>query len=63
MQIHIKNSKIFERKGYDLYVKVNLTIYDLVLGTTKEIPHPEGKLKVKIPKGTQIGDLIKISGK
>jgi len=24
---------------------------------------PEGKIKVKIPKGTQIGDMIKVSGK
>jgi DnaJ-class molecular chaperone len=28
-----------------------------------EVNHPEGKLKIKIPKGTQIGDKIKISGK
>ena len=34
-----------------------------MLGGEIEIPHPEGKLKVKIPKGTQIGDKIKVGGK
>lgn len=27
------------------------------------VNHPEGKLKIKVPKGTQVGDMIKIAGK
>ncbi len=63
IQIRIKKSRIFKRKGNDLYVKISLTIYDIVLWWTTETPHPEWKLKIKIPKWTQIGELIKISGK
>lgn len=63
IQIGITTSKIYQRKWNDLYVKSNITLFDLVLGGTTEVPHPEWKLKIKIPKGTQIGDLIKISGK
>ncbi|MFA5747806.1 MAG: DnaJ C-terminal domain-containing protein [Candidatus Absconditabacterales bacterium] len=63
IKINVLKSKIFERKGENLYTKVNLNIFDLVLGGEITVDHPEGKLKVKIPKGTQIGDMIKISGK
>lgn len=58
-----KSKNNLERKWDNLYAKVDVTIFDLVLGGTVEINHPEGKLNVKIPKGTQIWDLIKVSGK
>jgi len=38
-------------------------MFDLVLGGEVQVNHPEGKIKVKIPKGTQIGDMVKVSGK
>ncbi len=63
IQIHIKNSPIYTRKNNDLYIKHNVSLFDLVLWWTVEVIHPEGKLKIKIPKWTQIGDLVKISGK
>jgi molecular chaperone DnaJ len=63
IKIRILASANYERKGSDLYVKADVTLFDLVLGGTVEVPHPEGKLQIKIPKGTQIGDLVKISGK
>lgn len=63
IKILIKPSSVFERKGDDMYAKVSMSIFDLVLGGTCEINHPEGKLEVKIPKGTQITDLVKVSNK
>ena len=44
-------------------MQANVTLFDLVLGGECTVDHPEGKLKIKVPKGTQIGDMIKISGK
>jgi DnaJ-class molecular chaperone len=35
----------------------------MVLWWEISVDHPEGKLKIKVPKGTQVGDMIKISGK
>jgi DnaJ-class molecular chaperone len=35
----------------------------MVLGGEIEVAHPEGKMIVKIPKGTQIWDKIKVNGK
>ena len=63
IQINITWSKLFERKGDNLYVKANVSLYDMVLGWEITVDHPQGKLKVKVPKGTQVGDMIKIHGK
>ena len=63
IKINIEKSKIFERKWDDLYVKSDLGIFDLVLWWEIEIHHPEWKLKVKIPKWTQITDMVKVTWK
>ena len=63
IQINVVNSRLYERKADNLYVKANVSIYDMVLWWEITIDHPEGKLKIKVPKGTQVGDMIKISGK
>jgi DnaJ-class molecular chaperone len=51
------------RKQDDLYMKIDVTLFDLVLGGEVRIDHPTGMLDCKIPKGTQPTDLIKISNK
>ena len=63
IKISIKESPIFERKDNDVYGKVDVTLFDLVLGTKRDIDHPEGKITIKIPKGTQPDALIKVTGK
>lgn len=63
IKIGIKPSPIYERNGDHIYIKTPVTLFDLVLGGEIEINHPEWKIKVKIPKATQIGDMVKIAGK
>ena len=63
LKIRVLPSQKYRRINDDLYVRVEVSLFDLVLWGEVEIPHPEGKLKVKVPKGTQFGDKIKIAGK
>lgn len=63
IKINVTQSRIFERKWDDLYVKSEITFFDLVLWWEIEINHPEGKVKIKIPKWTQLTDMIKVAGK
>lgn len=63
VRIDIVTSKNYERKWDNLYVHINVSLFDLILWWEVQVTHPEGKLKVKIPKGTQIWDMIKVSGK
>jgi len=44
---------------HDLY----LNFADAALGTTAEIPTLEGKVKIKIPAGTQAGKILRLKGK
>ncbi len=63
IQINVTENSNYIRKGDDIYVNQEVTIYDLVLWWEYEISHPSGKLKIKIPKWTQLDEKIKISGK
>ena len=63
IQINVSKSRLYERKGENLYTKATISIFDMVLWWEITVDHPEGKLKIKVPKGTQVGDMIKIGGK
>ena len=63
LKIRIIANKKYRREWDDLYVKTPVTIFDLVLWWEVEVPHPEWKLIVKIPKWTQVWDKIKVSGR
>lgn len=63
IRIDVTSSKIYERRGDNLYTQADITLFDLILWWEVTIPHPEKKIKVKIPKGTQVWDMVKISGK
>ena len=55
---------IFERRGDNLYVDVNITYPEAVLGGEVEVPTIEGeKIKVKIPEGTKENDTVRVEGK
>ncbi len=61
LKIRIIPNNKYRREWDDLYVKASASIFDLVLGWEVEVSHPEWKLKVKIPKWTQIWDKIRVS--
>lgn len=63
IKIFVAESPKYTRKTDDLYVKADVSLFDLVLGAEVEVPHPEGKIKVKIPKGTQVGQKVRVAGR
>ena len=63
LKIRIIPNNKYRREWNDLYVKANVSVFDLVLGWEVEVSHPEWKLMVKIPKWTQVWDRIRISGR
>jgi len=63
LKIRIIPNKKYRREWDDLYVKANVTVFDLVLWWEVEVSHPEWNLKVRIPKWTQVGDKIKVAGR
>ncbi|WP_457634927.1 molecular chaperone DnaJ [Persephonella sp.] len=62
--VNVQPHWLYERKGDNLYVKVNINVAEAITGTEIEIPTIDGKTeKVKIPEGTQGGQQIRIHGK
>jgi molecular chaperone DnaJ len=64
IRIFIKPSKIFQRKGDDIYFQKNISFSQAVLGDSVDIPTIDKKdISMKIPSGTPSGKILKISGK
>jgi molecular chaperone DnaJ len=63
VQVSVRQHKIFERDGADLYCEVPISFADAALGGELEVPTLEGRVKLKIPEGTQTGKLFRLRGK
>lgn len=63
VQIRVKPHPIFERDNADLYCDVPINIVTASLGGELEVPTLEGRLKLKIPTGTQTHKLFRMRGK
>ena len=53
----------FDRQGDDLHTKLNLDMYTAILGGEVQATTLTGKLKLKIPAGTQNGKILRLRGK
>lgn len=59
----VKPSDIFERQGSEIYYEMPINIVQATLGDELEIPTVHGKVKLKIPAGTQPGTTFRLRGK
>ena len=63
MQVGIKPHDIFKRDGRDLYCEMPISFATAALGGELEVPTLEGRVKLKIPEGTQTGRVFRLRGK
>ena len=63
VQMHVKKHPIFERDDADLYCEVPIPFVTAALGGELEVPTLQGKLKLKIPAGTQTNKIFRMRGK
>ncbi len=63
IQVQVENDKRFERRGYDIYSKKEISFTQAALGDKIEVETVEGTVKLKIPEGTQSGTIFKLRGK
>lgn len=61
--IEEEKSKDFERDGSNLIYNLFISVPQAALGCNVEVPCIGGTVNVKIPQGTQSGDIIRIKGK
>lgn len=62
--VKVEPHPLFERKGDNLYINVNLSVAEAIAGTELEIPLISGGTeKIKVNPGTQPGSTLRITGK
>ncbi|KAJ2801512.1 mdj1 protein precursor [Coemansia guatemalensis] len=63
IRVRVTPSKLFRRKGADLYYDLNLPFTTAILGGTVRVPTVDGDVEVKIRSGTQPGDELRLRSK
>ncbi len=63
VSVYVKPSSEFERNGYDVSYKMDISFAEAALGATVEVPTLDGKVKYEIPEGTQPGTVFRFKGK
>lgn len=61
--LRVKDHEFFERDGQDIYCEMPITYVQATLGDEIEVPTLTGRVKLKIPAGTQTGTFFRIRGK
>ncbi|WP_338451565.1 molecular chaperone DnaJ [Niallia oryzisoli] len=59
----IRSHEFFERDGDDVYCEMPITFAQAALGDEIEVPTLHGKVKLKVPSGTQTGTKFRLRGK
>jgi molecular chaperone DnaJ len=59
----VQPSKIYEREGSEIYYDQSISFVQAALGDEIEVPTVHGKVKLKIPAGTQTGTNFRLKGK
>jgi molecular chaperone DnaJ len=61
--VHVRPDRVFGRDGDDLTITVPVSFAELALGTTLSVPTLEGKVGVRVPKGTADGRILRVRGR
>ncbi len=61
--LHVKAHALFEREGDDLVFELPVSFVQAALGAEIEVPSLNGKVPLRVPAGTQTGQMFRVKGK
>jgi molecular chaperone DnaJ len=61
--LHVREHALFQREGNDVVCEVPISIAQAALGSEVDVPTLDGPNKVKVPAGTQSGQLFRLKGR
>src|SRR5438067_255172 len=61
--VEVKKHKIFEREGTHLILRMPITYSQAALGAKIEVPTLAGPHELRVPPGTQSGDVFRVRGR
>jgi DnaJ-class molecular chaperone len=62
LRVNVRPHAVFERKGQDLHTRVGVPVTTAVLGGEAQVPTITGSVRLKIPEGTQNGQVFRLKG-
>ena len=62
LRVQVKPHAVFEREGADLRTRVSVAVTTAVLGGEAQVPTVTGSVRLKIPEGTQNGQVFRLKG-
>ena len=63
IKINVAPHAVFKRDGHDLIMNLNLKLSEALLGTEYPIQTLDGEIKVTIPEGVSINEILRVRGK
>ena len=63
IEFTVSPSSFYKREKDDLYVDLPVTVTELILGGKRTIKTIDGEIELKIPSGSQTGDVLRTKGK
>lgn len=63
IKFNISDDPKFKRKGNDIYIQEEIDLYTAILGGEKIVETLNGKVKLKVPAGTQPDTTLRLKGK
>jgi curved DNA-binding protein len=61
--VEVTEDPRFAREGDDLHTSATIDVFTAMLGGEAEVETPEGKVKLKIPAGTQPEQVFRLAGR
>jgi DnaJ-class molecular chaperone len=63
VEISINPHRFFSRHGDDIHIDLPVTLAEAVLGAEIRVPTPRGPVILKVPKGSNTGNILRLKGK
>jgi curved DNA-binding protein len=63
LRLHVRPHAFFRRDGSDVSLDLPVTLPELVLGASIEVPTPDGPVTMKVPPRSQNGRKLRLRGK
>src|SRR5216117_2143867 len=61
--VRVRPHPFLQRDGKDLTIEVPITVGEAIRGATIAVPTPDGKVRLKVPRGSQSGQRLRLSGR
>ena len=61
--VKVRPHPLLHREGKDLTIEVPITVGEAIRGATIAVPTPDGVVRLKVPRGSQSGQRLRLSGR